>query len=632
MPCVCEMDMSGQKFNIIFCGEIAQGLDKDKARQALGLLCGFDQATLDRLFSGGTAYLKKNIDEPTAKRYLAALEKTGARCYLKPVSSPVQRICTRCKQAQGDGITCAHCGSSFEKTPQKHQIQIPAQQQSAAVPRAPKRPPASWVNPEVANPSLFSKIGDYFSLHQEQAFLLKAMVTITLILLLRNYFSGLLLYLGLAFPIFFLLYIRMHALAIGESPLSLLRSHITVFPVMYAEGDRKREGIAWITYGIILANLLTYYGFQARFSPEQLNRLAFLPGDLNPRLIPLSAFTHMFLHSGPAHLWGNMLFLWAVGTVVEKRIGALKLGLFYLISGLVAAIFFVAVERLFLSRSAHLIGASGAIAGVMGLFAIRCYFKSMIFPLPLLGIFSLILPISLKVRLNTLVVIGLFFLSDLGRGIEQIQGQSSSNIGHWAHIGGMLCGTVLGIWAKFGHQAMEERHMDLGSEAWSNNKISLDDGEKSLRLVLKKNPVNTKALLVLARILSKYSPTEEAEVLYLRAINLLVPSHPRDATEAFREFFLTYRKGVSPSLLFRFAGIYTQQGDLEMASHCLGLLLQCTDIHDELRSKALMQYARVLEEMGLGDLAGHYYEEVLKQFPASPLASHVKNRMSRAAV
>ena len=56
----------------------------------------------------------------------------------------------------------------------------------------------------------------------------------------------------------------------------------------------------------------------------------------------------------------------------------------------------------------------------MGIFAVRCYFKSMIFPLPILGIFSLILPISLKVRLNSLAIMALFFLAErAARAVEE---------------------------------------------------------------------------------------------------------------------------------------------------------------------------------------------------------------------
>jgi len=138
----------------------------------------------------------------------------------------------------------------------------------------------------------------------------------------------------------------------------------------------------------------------------------------------------------------------------------------------------------------------------MGIFAVRCYFKSMIFPIPILGIFSLILPISLKVRLNSLVIIGLFFLADLSGGINQISGTGTSMIGHWCHLGGMISGMVLAGFLKLGEGAVEERHLEIGIKA-SGSAVGYGDGEQSLRKVLERSPDNCEALLALARIKSK---------------------------------------------------------------------------------------------------------------------------------
>lgn len=150
---------------------------------------------------------------------------------------------------------------------------------------------------------------------------------------------------------------------------------------------------------------------------------------------PGQPFSSMFLHASNGHLWGNMMFLWAIGSVVERRIGPKRFSILYLVTGLFGSIAYVLVEFFANGTAGHALGASGAISGIMGIFAVRCYFKSMVFPLPILGIFSLIFPVSLKVRLNLLVIIGLFFLADLSGGIEQAAGTSSSMTGHWAHLG-----------------------------------------------------------------------------------------------------------------------------------------------------------------------------------------------------
>jgi hypothetical protein len=153
-----------------------------------------------------------------------------------------------------------------------------------------------------------------------------------------------------------------------------------------------------------------------------------------------------------------------------------------------AGIPFILVNFLATGEPGHILGASGSIAGIMRVFAVRCYFKSMVFPLPILGIFSLIFPISFKVRLNSLVIIGLFFFMDLSGGIGQITGQNVSNVGHWAHIGGTLAGIGLAFFLKLGEGAIEERH--LRSVQGCRLQCRLRAGEHSLRIALERNPEN----------------------------------------------------------------------------------------------------------------------------------------------
>ena len=248
--------------------------------------------------------------------------------------------------------------------------------------------------------------------------------------------------------------------------MDLLREHITFFPVMRSEGERRTEVKPWVTYGIIFANVLIFYGFEMNVPPELItDNLVFLPHKPDFFNVPLSAFTAMFLHGSGGHLWGNMTFLWVVGSAVERRVGWKTFSWLYLLTGLIGGFVFILVEFLFHGRAGHALGASGAIAGIMGIFAVRCYFKSMIFPVPILGIFSLILPISLKIRLNSLVIMALFFLSDLSGGIEQITGESGSMIGHWCHLGGMISGMLIAGYLKLGEDAVEERHLEIGIKA-----------------------------------------------------------------------------------------------------------------------------------------------------------------------
>lgn len=474
-------------------------------------------------------------------------------------------------------------------------------------------------------------LAEYFERHEEQAFIAKAFLTIFLIIIAKTYLSGLLMLLFIMFPFIFLLYIRFKAASEGSSPYELLRQHITFIPIMYAEGDRKKEVIPWVTYGIIIVNILIFYLYEA--APwgdiEFLEKnLVFLPREPNVWNVVISAFSSMFLHASGGHLWGNMVFLWVLGTSVERRIGHNRFALLYIITGLFGGVVFVLSWFLASGEPGHALGASGAIAGIMGIFAVRCYFKSMIFPLPILGIFSLILPISLKVRLNSLVIIGLFFLADLSGGIGQLSGESASMVGHWCHLGGMISGIVLASFLKLGEGAVEERHLEIGVKA-AGAKVGYGEGEKSLRQVLDKNPDNLEAILMLARVKSKYAASDEGRELYVKAITRLVTTNPKEAAQAYLEYRTPYQQHLEPPVMFALGGIFQRQGDPDTATRCLDAVIAAPGVEDGMRQRALAQCAAMLDKMGFDEVAQGYYETMIREYPHAEISQRAYIRLGR---
>ena len=614
--------MQQKAYRIVFCGNIAYGFHCAETRANLKRLCKYDDATLDRLFSGTRAILKNNLSHESAQTYKAALDQTGAVCIIEEISTvttepeiktlPDEMACPKCGQQQPAGLTCMRCGIVFAKY---HQ----AQERKAAIARG--EIPALETRAVEADSGFTDRLGAYFANHQEQAFILKAFVVIGCIIFITKYLSGLLSLFILLFPVLFLIYVRMEAAATDRPPTEVLAQHITFMPVMYTEGERKKEGVAKVTYSLIFINVLIFYGFELHVNEDFiLNNLLFLPHAPNLVNVPLSLFTSMFLHAGGMHLWGNMLFLWAIGTVVEKRIGGKRFLAFYLIAGIAASLLASTIYWVFFHTPVHGLGASGAIAGVMGLFAVRCYFKSMVFPLPILGIFSLILPISLKVRLNSLVIIGLFFLADLSGGIGQVTGENASNIGHWAHIGGMVCGIILGMLFKLGEEAVEERHQEIGSQALSKGG-DLFQAEESLRLALNKNPDNADTMILLARLLSKSEANAEGENLYRKGMDLLSKTRMKEVAPIFKEYYARYFKGGSPDTQLRLAAYYHQHKDYEWAARCLELLSDAPETPPNIREKAMIQCARQMELIGKLDIATHYYRKFIDTFPESPFLS-----------
>jgi len=473
-----------------------------------------------------------------------------------------------------------------------------------------------------------SSFEDYFSKHEEQAFIGKAFLTIIVIILVREYFSGLLALIILLFPVIFLVYIRLQAAALDMKPSALLAQHITFLPVMRTDKEVLRKETPYVTYGLVLLNVLIFYIFEVGFETGDFisNNLVFLPRDPNFLNVPLSLFTSMFLHASNGHLWGNMLFLWVLGGAVERRLGSGRFSMLYLITGLFGNLAFILVKFAFSGTIGHILGASGAIAGIMGIFAVRCYFKSMVFPLPILGIFSLILPISLKARLNSLVIIGLFFLADLSGGIDQMAGDHSSMIGHWAHLGGMISGMIIASRMKLAKEAVEERHLEAGVKA-AHAQAGYSGGEKSLAIVLQTSPDNPDALLAMAQLKTKFAPTDEGREYYIKAITALLKTRQREAAEVFKEYYKKYLKGLDASLLVSLAGILQRNHDLDTAARCLEMAASDPNATPQIKERATFQNALLLERMGFDEAALGVYQSYLKQYPDGEGAAKARMRL-----
>lgn len=461
-------------------------------------------------------------------------------------------------------------------------------------------------------------ISDYFKQHEEQAFVAKALATAVAIILVKNYLAGLISFLIIIFPVVFLVIIRMHAAASGVSTTDLLKEHITFFPMMRSEDERRKEIKPWVTYGIILVNVLIFYGFEMSVEPELISdNLVFLPREPNLLNVPLSAFTSIFLHASGGHLWGNMMFLWVVGSAVERRVGGKTFSWLYMVTGLVGGCVYLLIEFLFHGQAGHILGASGAIAGIMGIFAVRCYFKSMIFPLPILGIFSLILPISLKVRLNSLVIMALFFLSDLSGGISQITGESGSMIGHWAHLGGMISGMLLAGRLKLAEDAMEERHLDIGLKA-SEAAIGFEGGKRSMQIVLDRSPDNIDALLGMARLESRFHTTPQGKELYEKTLDLMSRSRQSEVAAVLREYYNKYLDlPTEPLLVSRLAEIMRRSAEKELCILCLERLVDLQEVSKEVREKSLFQLASLFEYTSQFDAARLYFARFVAEYPDS---------------
>ena len=146
-----------------------------------------------------------------------------------------------------------------------------------------------------------------------------------------------------------------------------------------------------------------------------------------------TAFTSMFLHGGWIHLLGNLWFLWIFGDNVEDRLGHWKFLLFYLAGGLAAA---AAHLLLNLGSAVPTVGASGAIAAVLGAYAVLFPRARVVTLVPIFFFFQVI-------ALPAMLVLGLWFVVQIFTGTLSIG--ASGGVAWWAHIGGFVFGMVVVI-------------------------------------------------------------------------------------------------------------------------------------------------------------------------------------------
>ncbi len=186
-----------------------------------------------------------------------------------------------------------------------------------------------------------------------------------------------------------------------------------------------------ITFLLIGLNTLIFL-YQFAMPSDALQRFVYVYGLVPAQFSWTNLLTSMFLHGGLLHLGGNMLSLWIFGDNVEDRMGHGRYLLFYLLAGSTAGLLqSVATPDSFVP----MIGASGAIAGVMGAYLVL-FPRSRILVLVFLFVFIDI------VEIPAVFFLGFWFVMQFLSGVGQLANISGANVGFWAHVGGFLTGLV----------------------------------------------------------------------------------------------------------------------------------------------------------------------------------------------
>ena len=189
---------------------------------------------------------------------------------------------------------------------------------------------------------------------------------------------------------------------------------------------------------LIVINALAFL-YEIQMDPSALKEFIFEWGLIPARLLsdPSTAwstvFTSMFLHGGWFHIINNMWVLFVFGDNVEARMGGIRYLIFYLLCGVAAVLLQTYVLP---SSDVPMIGASGAVAGVLGAYLILFPRSRIASLVPILFIFTII-------EIPAVIFLLFWFVSQLYSGLFAIQGGGGSGIAWWAHIGGFLFGIIM---------------------------------------------------------------------------------------------------------------------------------------------------------------------------------------------
>ncbi|MFW8634120.1 rhomboid family intramembrane serine protease [Cribrihabitans pelagius] len=204
----------------------------------------------------------------------------------------------------------------------------------------------------------------------------------------------------------------------------------------------------YAVYVLMAANILAYFYYSATYaSPRALayfyDAFAVIPAEISQGYGLATLFTSMFIHGGLMHLGGNMLFLWIFGDNLEDEMGHLPFLLFYLACGIGAGVIHVISAPW---SQVPTVGASGAIAGVMGGYLLM-FPKARVDILLVLIIYFRIFSIPAFVMLAAWL--GMQFLGGIGADPDQ------GGVAYWAHAGGFIVGLALCVplWIKRGGPA-----------------------------------------------------------------------------------------------------------------------------------------------------------------------------------
>ncbi|MFH0730261.1 MAG: rhomboid family intramembrane serine protease [Pseudomonadota bacterium] len=313
----------------------------------------------------------------------------------------------------------------------------------------------------------------------------------------------------------------------------------------------------------------------------------------------LTLFTHMFLHGSMSHLIGNMIFLWLSGCLLEMGIGRLAFCVNYLLTGLFSVgLFWLCYPNV----PGPLIGASGAISGLMGAVSVL-YGRKKIKVFYSLGFYFN------YVKAPALLLLPLW----IGNECYQLIFNSDSNVAYVAHLGGLFSGATfswinLKLIGAVNWKTVAEEPEDIASPLIEKaldaiGKLNWEEGGQLLEKAIAANPSNIVAMTHLFNARKIIPKDPRFQTVSQQLLTALAGSNEnaKKAADVYCEYKqLTPSPALSPELSLKLSTILTTLGQMDKAENLLARLLKTAPDHPGLPT-ALLKLARGYQKSGATD-------------------------------
>jgi membrane associated rhomboid family serine protease/outer membrane protein assembly factor BamD (BamD/ComL family) len=334
---------------------------------------------------------------------------------------------------------------------------------------------------------------------------------------------------------------------------------------------------------------------------------------------PLALFSHMFLHADIYHITFNMLFLWIFGSPVEERTGTRNFLIYYFGAGVAAAFLHLIMEMVSRPDSTlPVIGASGAVSGVMALFLYRCFYSKL-----KLVINPILLPRQVNVPVIPLVLF--WFFKDILLGVLSLS--APTGVAHWAHIGGFIFGIAVGRIKRYGHEGQIE-------QLRGKILIKLEEGggwnaaEKEFLKLLEIAPDDPEVNHDLARLYADSGNAKRAARHYQFTVQRYFATQPVSAAYTVLEHLDTLTKPMPVQYHVRAAEALIGVNEIEDAYKVLLPMSKQIDNKSPLLEKGLMLHIKLCRHLDKTEELFEGIRVFMEQFPASKYKNELRAVMN----